>query len=106
MKSTQQTNATSVQTASESAVLTATVFTDTDGIFHSFQYETIEDLLNQIHLFVMDEDYLDDDNIRVTLHDGTKFIWCHTMAHYCFAKGRISVSEMIESLNRQEKPFI
>ena len=82
--------------------LTATVFTDLDGERHTFRYESLEDLCYQIFEFIGENDYFTDDDIIVTLADETQFRWCHTMAHYHFAKSRTTFEDFFQSLKKGE----
>lgn len=85
---------------------TATVFTDSDGIHHPFMYNDLESLTETIYYFIIDNDYLSDEDIRVTLADGTSFWWNFFLARACFCKGRITAAEMIEELLNTEEVII
>ena len=76
------------------AVLTAKIFHDFDGETYAVKYRTIKELMLSI-FFLLKREYkifndVDGNNVRVTLSDGKSFWWNETVAHYCFAKGRIT----------------
>ena len=85
------------------AAFTAKVFHDYDGKTHFFKYSSISDLMTQIfwylnenyHQFSIMADYGD---VTVTLLPEVKFIWSDTIAHYCFAEGRITEEEAFERM--------
>ena len=72
----------------------AKVFTDSDGVFHDFNYETVEGLFNDLNDFISKKYPLDDD-IIITLENGTKYYWESAASHYYYGKGRISFEEML-----------
>ena len=76
------------------AVLTATVFHDYDGVTRAIKYRTAKELMHSIFLLLTDaykgSEDVHGDNVRVDLAGGKRFYWNDTIAHYCFARGRIS----------------
>lgn len=67
------------------------------GTPYQIEYDTLEGLAFDIfkQLFEAEKQLAD---TSVTLADGRKFTWDATLAHYCFAKGRITESTLVEML--------
>ncbi|PXV61248.1 hypothetical protein CLV62_12581 [Dysgonomonas alginatilytica] len=81
---------------------TAYVFTDCDGLKHPFEYETLESLFEEIYK-LWNEDYPEEVDFKVTLPDGNSFWLNLTLMHYCFSKGRISTTELIELIFEEKE---
>ena len=62
---------------------------------YSVEYDSLESLCESVFDLICQKRVSLDKTV-LTLDDGTSYIWNATMAHYCFAKGRISVAEFIE----------
>ena len=81
--------------------MVATIFTDIDGRNFDVQGNSISEVMKEIdtYLNVCYKDSYMDDDILITLTDKAgkqiKFWWLVTIAHYCFAKGRISKNKSL-----------
>ncbi len=87
---------------------TAIVFTDFDGIRKTIEYSSIEELMQKVNQYLTEPcryekalkvDYKN--GIEVTSNN-FKFYWSCTVAHYCFAKGRINEVEAFEMMNNEK----
>ena len=77
---------------------TAKVFTDHNGVTCSIDYASIEELMTAICCYLMDECEGIDDDVLITLPDGSSFVWQPTLAHYCFAHGCITEQQTFEMM--------
>jgi len=80
-----------------STAFTATVFTDSDGVTHDFEYQTVEELFDALEVFI-GKDYPMDEDIMITLADGQKYYWDWLAIRYYYGKGRISFDEMLDMM--------
>ncbi len=62
---------------------------------HSVKYISLERLSRSVFDLVHGK-HCDPDKIILTLGDGRSYRWCYNMAHYCFAKSRLSVEEFVK----------
>lgn len=62
---------------------------------HSVKYISLERLSQSVFDLVQGK-HCEPDNIILTLADGRSYRWCYNMAHYCFAKSRLSVEEFVK----------
>ena len=83
-------------------IKTAIVLTDSDGVQHPFEYETLESLFEEIYTLWNDR-YPEEVDFKVTLPDGDSFWLNLALMHYCFCKGRISTTELIELLFEEKE---
>ncbi|MDL2262974.1 hypothetical protein LJC11_05695 [Bacteroidales bacterium OttesenSCG-928-I21] len=84
---------------------TAQVFIDYDGVIHHFDYTSDAEVINTVWELLR-ENYTEpgaDEDVFVTLPDGRRFTWLPAIAHYCFAKGRITQQEAFEMMLNEEK---
>jgi hypothetical protein len=64
---------------------------------YSCEYYSKTELFRRIFDYFCDYPLQADDEIRITLANGLQFFWNFTLAHYCFAKGRMTEDEFILS---------
>lgn len=62
---------------------------------HSVKYISLERLSQSVFDLVQGK-HCEPDNIILTLADGRSYRWCYDMAHYCFAKQRVSVEDFVK----------
>ncbi len=81
----------------ENSIQFATVQMVIDGkeSKHSVKYISLERLSQSVFDLVLGK-HCEPDNIILTLADGRSYRWCYDMAHYCFAKGRVSVEDFVK----------
>ena len=65
-------------------------------ISYQIEYKTLEDLLTSINELLEEFSIDYSDNCSITLPCGKTGKWCVTYAHYCFAEGRISETQLAE----------
>lgn len=81
----------------ENSIQFATVQMVIDGkeSKHSVKYISLERLSKSVFDLVLGK-HCEPDNIILTLADGRSYRWCYDMAHYCFAKQRVSVEDFVK----------
>lgn len=60
---------------------------------HQLSFESLKDLCEYMFEFAYSKGFGFD--VVLCFNDGKSYEWNSTMAHYCFAKGRITVDEFI-----------
>jgi hypothetical protein len=75
---------------------------------YEVEYDALEDLVSSVNeLFFVDDHYSISlaDSARITLPEcdgGCTFPWNVTYAHYCFGKGRITETQLVEEMFKEE----
>lgn len=68
---------------------------------HQVKYVSLEQLSEKVFNLCLDK-CPNMDSVIITLPDGKNYHWNDVIAHYCFAKGRITVEEFVSMQFKEE----
>ncbi|MDR0830034.1 MAG: hypothetical protein LBN95_07990 [Prevotellaceae bacterium] len=92
--------------SNQSATKVAKVFTDFDGESREFTHTSQEVLCQEIWDYLIDNPDCMNDDVLVTLSSGLTYRWNHTLAHYCFDKGRMTENVFVQSIFEKGGAFL
>jgi hypothetical protein len=74
------------------------------NFYCNVEYDTLEDLVSSVNELFFELDY-NGDSTTITLPEcdgGRTYPWNVTAAHYCFAKGRITETQFVDEMFKEE----